>query len=594
MHPPHLGTHTAANKGVTRASAKAVPALLGCVGSLAAAGLIAWIVWTFIAVHAATLGEDHLWWVIGASLALVTGLSALWGAITGTSDAKRIRDAVEGKPPVPHQRNAFIGTIRSGDDALRAPVTGTPAALYRYNVKGQDGSAGRAIYYGGSHMSAPVIQTRHGTVRILSFPVVAEFEKEITIESPAIESFLASRSFERKEPSEAASGTVKDFLDDDGKVAKDLQFYDRPENFVDLVLETDLVREGAQVCVVGTWNPETGSVGAGELIELLDATDGVPQSASKSGQTGCSVLFGLLLIVVSLLVLFVPLVPEEFLTQIPLAGDAALDLRAERVAQYIGERDYDSARRLAGLGLGTSVVRTLPTLTRELGLVEILLASGADPDSADTSGDTLLMAAEDPLIIERLLLRGADRSRRNSDGKTAGEEALARWDFGVATRLVEPAGEGEHLALAIRKAQDDELARLLSSGIDPDTGIELLDREVSPLYYASVFGNERAVELLLGAGASLDAYEAVPLQGAVEARSPEIVTRLIDTGADPSYTGHTATDPLFRAISFGLVEMVELLVSRGGGRDHVYIDLLRWTSDPRIKQIVSEAVESSG
>lgn len=592
MHPPHLATHAAAGKGPARASAAGVHALLGCVGSLAAAGLIAWIVWSFIEVHAATLGEHHLWWVIGASLALVLGLSALWGAFTGTSDAKRIRHAVEGKPPIPNQRNAFIGAIRSGDDALRAPGTGTPAALYRYRVTGRDVESGNVVYYAGTHMSGPVIQGAHATVRLLSFPRAADFEEEITTDSEAIRSFLDSRTFERKSPSEAAAGAVEAFFDEDGRIAKDVQLRDRPRSLGELILETELVRNGAQVCVIGTWDPQRGSIGAGEMIDLVSAEEGVPRSGSRGRQVGSGISFGLLLIAVSLLILFVPLVPGDRLATVPFAGDIVLDLRAERVAQYIGTRDYVSARRLAGLGLGTRVVRTLPTLTRDLGLVEILLASGADPDSMDGwEGEPLLMRAEDPLIIERLLLRGADRSRRNSDEKTAGEEALARWDFGAATRLVEPAGEGEPLALAIREAQNDELERLLASGIDPDAPIALLDRQVSPLYYASVFGNSSAVELLLEAGASLDAYEAVPLQGAVEARSPEIATLLIDAGADPSYTGHTATDPLFRAISFGLVEMVELLVSRGGGRDATYIGLLDWTSDPRIEQIVSEVVE---
>lgn len=587
---PHLRTHSTAGKGRSPASAQAGPAILGCLGSLVATGLVAWIVWSFTEVYAAALGEHHIWWVIGASIILVTGLSILWGAATGTSDAKRIKDALDGKPPVAHKRNAFIGTIRSGDEALRAPVTGTSAALYKYKVKGPDGDTGGAMYYGGTHMSAPVIQTRQTTVRILSLPMLAGFDEEIAIDPEAIEAFIDSTSFERKQASEAAAGAIEDFFDDDGKIAKDLQFRDRPETFSEFVLESELVSNGAQVCVVGTWDPESGSVGAKEMIELVNAADGAPMASSKAGQTGCSVFFGLLLIFVSSLVLFGPLVPAEYLVRVPGAGEAFLDVRAERVSEYIGTRDYDSARRLAGLGLAGSQVRTLPTLTKDLRLVELLLANGADPDSVDSSGDTLLMEASDPLIIERLLVRGANKSRRNDDEKTAAEEALARWDFGAATRLVEPKGEGEPLALAIRAKQHDQLAGLLSSGSDPDASVELLDREVSPLYYASVFGNEPAVELLLEAGASVEAGQALPLHGAVESRSPEIVRRLVEAGADTSYTWNTATDPLFRAIRFELVEMVELLVSLGAGRDPSYHNLLSYTNDPQIEQIVSGSI----
>lgn len=331
-------------------------AALGCLTWIGGSALLTWIAWSFLRVYGAVLGDQHLFWVIGASAVFVLGLSLIWSAITTRG----------GRTPVAAE-GGIDGVERYGATA------------------GRDSASG---------------------------------------------------------PGDATS---------------------------------------------------------------VDTSDTERSRQNSETNRGCSFLFGIMLMTISGSILVLPVLPQEQLLRLSILGDMVGALRADRVSEYIDEEDYESARRLGGLGLGRkTAVNALPKLSGELVLAEILLMSGADPDSRDSWGDTLLMEVSDPLFAERLLAHGASPDLRNDDGQTAGEEALERWDFGVATKLVDPTGDGEPLANAIRQGDHEELKRLLDGSTDPDSLVVLraeYDYELSPLYYAAAFGDLRTVNLLLDAGA---------------------------------------------------------------------------------------------
>ena len=103
------------------------------------------------------------------------------------------------------------------------------------------------------------------------------------------------------------------------------------------------------------------------------------------------------------------------------------------------------------------------------------------------------------------------------------------------------------LQLAAFFAQPDAVQLLLQNGADPRAVAEN-DMRIQPLHAALVQGNRRVVELLLDAGADVDARQHngwTALQAAAQHGSAELAELLLARGADPAQQmdeGKTALD----------------------------------------------------
>ena len=85
--------------------------------------------------------------------------------------------------------------------------------------------------------------------------------------------------------------------------------------------------------------------------------------------------------------------------------------------------------------------------------------------------------------------------------------------------------------------------------------------DLPPLYFAAIGGSAPVAELLLAAGAEVEARAeaAAPIHGAVMGRRPEMARWLLDHGADasaPDFKGRTARE---LALEMGEPELAELL-----------------------------------
>jgi Ankyrin repeats (many copies) len=104
--------------------------------------------------------------------------------------------------------------------------------------------------------------------------------------------------------------------------------------------------------------------------------------------------------------------------------------------------------------------------------------------------------------------------------------------------------------------------RLLAAGVDLDShkgGWTALTR-------ATLFGHEPVVEMLLDAGANINAHNpsvGSALYVAVAARRDALVQRLLDRGADPNLTPEWGLTPLMVAAMQGNMPVVRLLLARG-------------------------------
>jgi ankyrin repeat protein len=189
-------------------------------------------------------------------------------------------------------------------------------------------------------------------------------------------------------------------------------------------------------------------------------------------------------------------------------------------------------------------------------LVRAHLEAGADPDEPQFLGLTPLMRAavrNDVAIVTLLLGAGADLNAVAPEGLTAAHVAA---EADAADSLEALVAAGADLGAlssngmnALHHAADlgsvGAIEFIAGQGVDLDVRSEVItqghghprDRGSSALGIAARAGQLEAVETLLSLGASVDALSATghsPLLLAVfSGQSPEVVTALLEAGADP-------------------------------------------------------------
>ncbi|TDI43124.1 MAG: ankyrin repeat domain-containing protein [Acidobacteria bacterium] len=177
-------------------------------------------------------------------------------------------------------------------------------------------------------------------------------------------------------------------------------------------------------------------------------------------------------------------------------------------------------------------------------MVELLLEAGADPDAALPSGETLGMSAArsgDPAVVRQLLTAGADPDRKATRGQTALMWAAGQGHSGVIEALLE-FGADPHSRSDIRK-QFMKTDKAQQS--DPSYQVWVEKGGNTALMFAARSGDLRSVELLVHAGADVNAVAAFgisPTIMAVHGGNAESVEFLLQSGAKPNsaVAGHTA------------------------------------------------------
>lgn len=229
-------------------------------------------------------------------------------------------------------------------------------------------------------------------------------------------------------------------------------------------------------------------------------------------------------------------------------------------------------------------------------VVELLLAHGADPERRDQRGDRALLvaarkvgasAAEEYRQIVRILLSaGASPNlRRDPFGTTPLMRAVAMGGDEATARMLLAAGADVERATwsghtALHSAADDpagaEMVRLLlgaGAGARPRRDSD----GATPLHLAAARGPAGSVELLLDAGARIDAIDRRgqrPLHRAAMNANVPAVEALLRLGALPDARDHQGRTPLVAAIETARdergashLETIELLAGRSRDLD---------------------------
>jgi uncharacterized protein len=141
---------------------------------------------------------------------------------------------------------------------------------------------------------------------------------------------------------------------------------------------------------------------------------------------------------------------------------------------------------------------------------------------------------------------------------------------------------------AVRDGQEALLAEFLRQGADPNRPD---GRGFPPIILASYNGHAGAVELLLAAGAAVDARDAkqaTALAGVAFKDELAIARRLIAAGAAVDAADAAGHTPLMFAVMFGRKAMVDLLLEAGANpalpdaEGRTALDLASGQTDPAI------------
>jgi uncharacterized protein len=205
--------------------------------------------------------------------------------------------------------------------------------------------------------------------------------------------------------------------------------------------------------------------------------------------------------------------------------------------------------------------------------VQALLDKGVDVNAKGIMDETPLMKAAwgGHLKVAKLLVeKGADVNAETKHGQTALKSALSnawmnREQVDVARFLQEQGAKSTTLAVAAFVGDKEAVERFLAEGSSLNQKATV--NEPSPLFAAAMGGQPEVLTLLLDKGAEIDAKNRqgqTPLMAAAAANQVAVAKVLLDRGAHVNAEDAFQRSPLNHAVWLrGHVEVARLLLERG-------------------------------
>ncbi|KAK4641820.1 hypothetical protein QC761_504180 [Podospora bellae-mahoneyi] len=180
-----------------------------------------------------------------------------------------------------------------------------------------------------------------------------------------------------------------------------------------------------------------------------------------------------------------------------------------------------------------------------MGIIQLLLEKGADPNGADDDGDTSLISCsvfQQVEVTQLLLKHGAQVDVANNDGKKAIHAAAAECDPRMIRLLL------DHGANPAQKEIDGWKALHMAAQMDKKETLEVV----------KVLVDTRRIEIN-----NQEEKGTTALYLAVQAGRPDVAQVLLEAGADPNITAKPDFWPLRRAVLTSNMELLNLLLSHG-------------------------------
>ena len=430
------------------------------------------IVVTFVAIFAIYLValSRYVEWpgnLIAAAVGALfgsMGIGSVSHLVHARRDTRAFARAARHEAPAHGALAVAAGPMRPLGAPLTSPLGGHPCVAYEYEVKphevavaGRRQSGPSRCDIAGFAMTAAVIETPHGGVRMLGFPLLDEFPQTREVGGAAkarAESYLASTSFEVARGTGALTlfAGLEDALSDaDGIVRKDFRLTSGDIPFEQRMLRERIVRVGELVCALGRYDAEKRAlVPSGATLNRL--WPGKPDEVRRRMVSGArtQAIVGFVFVAVG---------------HAMLAG--GLYLSATRYAR-VSEADQASAIRIA-------------VQDHDVAALERVVRQGANPNARDAFGDPVLLDVREAELASALIRLGADVDVRHREDNDTPLIRAARMGIGPLVRVLLDAHADVHaemmgataLSEARRGGHDDVVSMLLAAGAGaPATPVE--------------------------------------------------------------------------------------------------------------------------
>lgn len=198
-------------------------------------------------------------------------------------------------------------------------------------------------------------------------------------------------------------------------------------------------------------------------------------------------------------------------------------------------------------------------------LVQLMLANGGDAGYIMESGSTTLVQCMNktvsPRLVELILKSGADANSKNGEGTTALFQAIQANRVDLMTVLLDNGADpnlpGPKHPLWPSTYKPKALQLMLSRGADCKKTPGIME-------LASSLKKLESIQILMQAGVSPNVRKDgiyTPLCSAIRDNSADIVTYLLEHGADPNL--NAAEYPAFKCITHNRVHFLPQLLSAG-------------------------------
>ncbi len=387
-----------------------------------------------------------LWGAIGGGFLFAAGWGLTRNALMSRGQANLIRESLVGAMPFADRPYAAIGRAIALESPLLTPFKRQPCVLYSCELserrsvrvrtaKGMRTDSQRIVYFSGLAMTHWAVETASGPVRVCGFPVPDQF-KEVGIDINQnyirICEYCEETDFTRVGKWEI--GKMLNFAglvlgESTGPVRKDLWFDGADEVVSDraLLAQCRLIEQSIAVdepiCVIGKFDQvKNGLVNDfhhGGLQVLAGDANQAIRHLRRS--TSMYLIFALVCMLLAILGSFGILTLRE---RSLAANQPIVDSSQELVAAF----EADDWEKFSGL-----------------------LSQGISPDSRDSAGRPLLLAAIDrrkPAAIDALLTTGADVNAVQTQwNRRPIEAAFDRGEWDLVDRLQTLGASGDFVEM---------------------------------------------------------------------------------------------------------------------------------------------------
>jgi uncharacterized protein len=384
------------------------------------------------------------------------GISSIGHVLWAWRDMRAFARAQRREPPGDGQLTVAAGPIHPLDAPLTSPFGAEPCVAYEYEVFSMQrvgrGRKSRSFDVTGFAMAASAIETPHGGIRLLGYPLLDKFAQDHGGPGARAraERYVATTRFE----SAKGIGALRLFsefddalADADGVVRKDFRLSEGDIPFERRTLGERVVRVGQPVCAVGRYDAAARAlVPRGATLNRLwpGTLESVRRQILSTARS--QTLTGL----------------SFFVATHVMLG----------LAFYLSETRHtrEPEDRQA------TVIR-LAVQDHDIAALERAVRRGANPNARDTFGDVVLLDVRDAAMAGALIRLGADVNAHHREGgdtlliraARTGDAALVKVLLDAHANVhVENALGATALDEALREGHDDVAALLRSAGASTD------------------------------------------------------------------------------------------------------------------------------